>query len=160
MRREEERNFLIIFVLVFLMIMLTYGTGCAPKNGKDGATGAIGSTGPSGSPGAAGPQGNEGPSGPQGSMGPMGPAGSPGVAGNNGLNGVDASPTTIVQLCPGVTSYPGVFVEVAICLQGSLYGVYSDHGGFLTYLPPGRYSSNGIGSACNLTIQPDCVVTH
>ena len=84
----------------------------------------------------------------------QGPQGAP------GSNGSDATPVTIVQLCPGSTSYPGVFVEVAICLQNELWGVYSANGGFLTKLPPGNYNSNAIGSACNLTVQANCVVSH
>lgn len=106
------------------------------QNGADGSNGQNGSDGQDGAPGATGPQG------------PTGPAGSPGTQ------------ITVVTLCPGVTSYPGVFVEIALCMNNNLYGVYSANGGFLTYFPPGNYSSNGIGSSCNLTIQPNCIVSH
>ncbi len=95
----------------------------------------------------------------KGDRGDTGPIGIPGDS-IVGPPGQDATPTTIVTLCPGVTIYPGVFVEVAICLQGKLYGVYSANGGFLTELVPGTYSSNAIGSACNLTIGSNCVVSH
>lgn len=92
--------------------------------------------------------------------GAVGTPGQNGNDGSDGQDGVDATPVTIVTLCPGVTSYPGVFVEVAVCLQGNLYAVYSVPNAFLTYIPPGNYTSNGIGSSCNLTVHPNCVVTH
>lgn len=95
-----------------------------------------------------------------GTAGVKGDPGQNGIDGQNGKDGADATPVTMVQLCPGVQSYLGVFVESAICLNGKLYGVYSANGGFLTELPPGTYSSNAIGSACNLTIGANCVVTH
>jgi len=66
---------------------------------------------------------------------------------------------TVVQLCPGVPSYPGVFVEVAFCINNELYAVYSSPV-FLTLLTPGAYSSTAIGSACNLTVEPGCVVVN
>lgn len=109
-----------------------------------------------------GPRGSEGKPGAVGASGPAGSTGAQGEAGRDGLNGSDgqdASPVTIVPLCPGVSNY-GAFVEVGICLNGSLYGVYSDHGRFMTLLAPGHYSSNAIGSACNLTVGPNCTVTH
>lgn len=89
-----------------------------------------------------------------GAPGSQGPIGSPGVPGSPG------TVVTIVNLCPGVTVYPSAFVETALCIQGNLYGVYSANDGFLTYFPPGNYASNAIGSACNLTIEPNCVVSH
>lgn len=82
--------------------------------------------------------------------------GDPGV---QGPKGADGTTITLVQLCPGVSNY-GTFIEVAMCIDDNLYGVYSANNGFLTYLPPGNYTSNAIGSACNLTIQPHCVVSH
>lgn len=82
-------------------------------------------------------------------VGPTGPA---------GRDGVDATPTTIVKLCPGTASYPAVFIEVGLCLQGKLYGVYSANGGFLTLLTEGTYHSNAIGSACNFRVKANCVV--
>lgn len=81
-----------------------------------------------------------------------------GINGNNGANGTDATPVTVVPLCPGVSNY-GAFVEVGVCINGELYGVYSANGGFLTKLANGSYSSNAIGSACNLTVT-GCVVTN
>lgn len=82
-----------------------------------------------------------------------------GSNGANGTNGTNASPVTIVNLCPGVNSYPGVFIEVAFCINSELYGVYSSNGGFMTKLSDGNYSSNAIGSSCSLTIN-GCSVTH
>lgn len=103
---------------------------------------------PDGAPGVAG------------EVGQQGAAGTPGLNGSDGQNGQDATPVTVVQLCPGVTTYASVFVEVALCLNGSLYGVYSANGGFLTYLPPGAYNSNAIGSACSLVVGDNCEVSN
>lgn len=86
--------------------------------------------------------------------------------GTNGLNGSPGAPgapgtvVSVVQLCPGVPSYPGVFVEVGVCISNQLYGVYSIPNAFFTLLPPGNYTSSGIGSACNLTVKAGCIVTH
>lgn len=85
-----------------------------------------------------------------------GETGPQGLQGPQGANGAAA---TVVPLCPGVSNY-GVFVEVALCLNDSLYAVYSANGGFLTLLAPGNYSSNAIGSACNLTVAAHCKVSH
>jgi len=79
------------------------------------------------------------------------------LQGPKGDPGKDADPIKVVQLCPGSSNY-GVFIEVAICQNNQLWGVYSANGGFLTMLPPGRYSSNGIGSACNFTVLDNCQV--
>jgi len=86
-----------------------------------------------------------------GGLGPVGPKGSPGL---------DATPVEAIQLCPGVDTYPSVFTEYALCLDNQLYAVYSIPNAFLTLLTPGSYTSKGIGSACNLTVAPNCVVTH
>lgn len=82
--------------------------------------------------------------------------GPPGASGPAGLNGTTI---TVVQLCPGMSTYPGVFVEDALCVDNELYGAYSIPGAFLTALPDGEYTSQGIGSACNLIIT-GCNVTH
>lgn len=86
--------------------------------------------------------------------------GMPGPQGLQGDAGQDATPVAMVQLCPGVTTYPSVFVEYAACIGNKLYGVYSANGGFLAYLPEGTYTSNAIGSSCNLTIGPNCQITN
>jgi hypothetical protein len=83
----------------------------------------------------------------QGQSGPQGPAGANGTA------------ITIVQFCPGVTpTYPTTFPEVGFCINDNLYAVYSANDGFLTEVTPGAYNSNAIGSACNFTVLPNCVV--
>src|SRR5271165_5495559 len=65
-----------------------------------------------------------------------------------------------VQFCPGNTTYPNEFNEVGICYMGNLYGVYSANNGFLTYIPPGYYSSNAIGSSCNFYVNSNCVISY
>lgn len=81
-----------------------------------------------------------------------------------GPKGDDGSPGTVItpiNLCPGfVPSYPNVFPEYALCIQGNLYGVYSANGGFLVKMPPGTYSSNGINASCTLTVGANCAVSH
>lgn len=107
-----------------------------------------------------GPPGADGVPGINGVDGQNGTNGTDGVPGLDGQDGISPPTPYMVHLCPGVTAYPSVFVEVALCLNNKLYGVYSANGGFLTYLPPGTYSSNAIGSACNLTVGADCQVTN
>lgn len=87
----------------------------------------------------------------QGNAGPSGAPGSPGL---------NATPVTLIQLCPGTPVYPSTFIEYAICIDSQLYGVYSQNGGFLSLLLPGSYTSDGINSTCNLTILPNCGVTN
>ncbi len=108
-----------------------------------------------------------GPEGVQGGKGDVGIPGTPGQsivgpigpAGMNGLNGQDGTIVTPVKLCSEAPSYPSVFPEYALCLQGILYGVYSTHGGFLAELPNGDYNSHAVGSTCNLHIS-GCTVTE
>lgn len=95
--------------------------------------------------------------GPKGDTGDRGKDGVPGSVGDVGPKGADGEIATVVQLCPGSSNY-GVFIEVALCINHSLFGVYSDHGGFMTYLAPGNYYSNGIGSACNFKVLSNCEV--
>lgn len=76
------------------------------------------------------------------------------------LNGIDANSVSVVVLCPGTTLYPGTFVEVGFCIDGKLYATYSANGGFSTEIPPGTYSSNGIGSSCTFTVGENCNVTY
>lgn len=102
----------------------------------------------------------EGPAGRPGASGLDGSNGKAGQDGTNGRDGMDASPVTVVELCPGTTTYPSVFVEVAFCIGGKLYGTYSANGGFSTELVPGNYNSNAIGNSCNLTVGVNCVITH
>ena len=81
-----------------------------------------------------------------------------GQQGATGAAGTNATSVTIVPLCPGVSNY-GTFIEIGLCMNSKLYGVYSANNGFLTYLASGSYSSNAIGSACNLVIN-GCTVSH
>lgn len=112
----------------------------------------LGCVGPSGSNGADGTNGLRGDVGPKGDVGNTGPQGPVGTPGNN------ATPVTIVQFCPGVPSYPSVFIEIGFCLNGQVYGTYSANGGFSTLLPPGAYTSNGIGSRCDFILLLNCVI--
>lgn len=141
---------LLLFALAYVFSI----TGCAPPGHSTTYT-LI--QGPKGDTGVQGPTGNAGPTGPRGLQGLtiVGPQGPAGIA---GLNGTNAS-IGIVPLCPGVSNY-GTFVEIGLCINHDLYGVYSANGGFMTYLAPGNYSSNAIGSACNLTVHTNCVVAH
>jgi hypothetical protein len=82
-----------------------------------------------------------------------------GAVGLTGASGTNATPISIVQLCPGAPIYPSVFMETALCIDGKLEGVYSANGGFLTTLNDGSYNSNAIGSTCNLTVK-GCIVSH
>lgn len=95
-----------------------------------------------------------------GCNGERGAQGATGLAGSAGPAGLDGQPARVITLCPGVTAYPGIFVETALCINNRLYGVYSSNGGFLTELPPGVYSSATIGSACTVTIASNCQVVN
>jgi hypothetical protein len=91
----------------------------------------------------------------------QGPQGVPGTNGSNGTDGTPGTAFTIVQFCPNVVpTYPTTFPEVGFCIQGSLYAVYSANDGFLTEIPPGTYTSNAVGSACNFTVAANCAVSN
>jgi hypothetical protein len=120
---------------------------CNGSNGADGQQGVAGNDGATGPQGDPGTNGNDGATGPQGN------------AGTNGNDGTNATPVSIVQLCPGTSTY-GTFIEVGFCIGGDLYGTYSANGGFSTLIAPGSYSSSAINSSCSLTVHPNCVVTH
>ncbi len=112
--------------------------GCA---GQTGSPGYNGSNGVDGAPGATGPKGDTGDTGAQ------------------GPKGADGTVVITVQFCPGaVATYPSVFPEYGICLNNQIFAVYSANGGFLALIPPGVYSSNAIGSACNFTVAENCVI--
>lgn len=117
------------------------GNGCVSQgyNGRDGA---------------------QGPQGERGEDGADGQDGLDGVNGNDGRDGTNGTQISVVKLCPGETIYPSVFVEVAFCIDGKLYATYSTHGGFSTEIPPGNYLSNTVGSRCNFTVEPLCVVRN
>jgi len=80
--------------------------------------------------------------------------------GSNGTNGTNGTVITPVQLCKNpVTTYSNTFAEVAFCINGKLYGVYSANDGFLSPLPNGTYSSDGINASCTFTIT-GCTVSN
>jgi hypothetical protein len=83
-----------------------------------------------------------------------------GKDGTNGLNGAPGTKITSVQFCPGNVTYPTIFPEIGFCIEGNLYAVYSANDGFLTEIPPGQYLSNAIGSSCNFTVLPNCVISN
>lgn len=143
---NSQNNLTATVVFGLLVLALTLGTvGCAKGDRGDvGATGSVGSQGVAGNDGSTG---SVGATGPRGEVGP------------SGTNGADGQPAQVVALCPGVSTY-GTFVEVALRINGKLYAVYSANGGFLTYLAPGAYSSNAIGSACSFTVTADGQVAH
>lgn len=124
-------------VVVYCLVL----SACGPR-GRDGVNGS------------AGPRGEAG------EVGAHGIAGTDGSNGSDGQNGQDATPVTVVTLCPGNTEYPSIFVEVAFCIGGKLYGTYSANGGFSTELAPGHYSSTAIGSSCNFTVGDNCSVVY
>ncbi len=78
----------------------------------------------------------------------------------NGTPGINGTVITPIQLCQGTTVYPSTFVEVGFCIQNKLYAVYSANNGFLTEVVPGAYTSNAIGSRCDLTVQNNCVIVN
>jgi hypothetical protein len=106
--------------------------------------------GPKGDTGATGAQGQQGVQGEQGNVGPQGEV---------GPQGADGTSITVVKFCSQTASYPSTFPEVGLCINGSLFAVYSTNGGFLALLPNGTYSSNGVGSSCTFTVN-GCTVSH
>jgi len=122
-------------------------TACQGPQGDRGGQGAVGAPGQT----IIGP------------VGATGPSGAPGLNGSNGLNGTNGTPGTqvdIVQFCPGSTNYASEFNEVGYCINGQIYAVYSANDGFLSLIPPGTYSSNGINSSCSFVVGPNCEVTN
>lgn len=101
-----------------------------------------------------GPQGNTG------DTGPTGATGSPGSTGPQGVPGAPGTQVSAVQFCPGyVPTYPTVFPEVGLCINGKLYAeYYAPPSSGLVYIPPGYYSSTQTGAPCNFTVKPNCVV--
>lgn len=92
--------------------------------------------------------------------GPQGPQGATGATGLQGPPGANGTQITVIQFCPGTPSYPSTFPEVGLCINEQIYAVYSANDGFLTLVTPGYYASNAIGSACNFTVLPNCVVQN
>lgn len=143
-------------ITLFLVLSACQGkkgdVGQTGSKGDTGAPGLTGPQGPTGAIGATGPSGATGPAGVGGSQGPQGPKGDQGTPGLDNL-------ITTVQFCSGVTPfYPSTFPELGFCIDNKLYGVYSANDGFMVYLPPGTYYSNGINASCTFTIKPNCIV--
>lgn len=114
-----------------------------------------------GKDGAQGQQGLAGMNGIDGIAGAVGATGAQGIQGAQGPAGANGTVITPVEFCPGVTPvYPSVFPEYGLCINDQLYGVYSANDGFMALLPPGAYTSNAVGSACNFTIAAHCSVTQ
>lgn len=169
------------YFLVLLSAALLFSASCGQTRYIPGPPGV---TGPTGAYGDLGPQGNPGvmgPTGPQGVAGATGPTGANGADGQpctvastptgseitcpdgssvSVLNGIDPTPIAVVQFCPGATSYPNTFLEYGLCLQDSIYGVYSANGGFLALIPAGQYTSNAINSRCNFTVLAHCQISY
>ena len=164
-------------VIILTILMLT---ACGPR-GRDGARGQTGLQGVSGASGAEGSPGygctvKTLPTGSQealngGSLITCGDGssslvlnGSNGTNGSDGAQGQAGTPGTVVapvQFCSGLTaSYPNTFPESGFCINNKMFGVYSDHGGFMAELPPGTYSSYGINASCTFTIGNNCAVSQ
>ena len=78
----------------------------------------------------------------------------------NGAVGTSGTVISPVQFCPRSTEYAtGTFSEVGFCIDGKLYAVYSDHGGFMSVIPNGTYSSNGENSSCVFKVD-GCNITR
>jgi hypothetical protein len=95
-----------------------------------------------------------------GATGATGSQGATGATGQNGSNGTNATLVTVVQFCENTTVYPSTFSEVGVCLGGQLYAVYSLNDGFLSLIPPGAYSSDGVNSSCTFTVGTNCTISQ
>lgn len=124
------------------LISCTDGSSTVVSNGADGSNGTDGNDGADGHNGTNGINGIDGHN------------------GTDGTPGINATPITVVNFCPGVTTYPSTFVEVGFCISNQLYAVYSENNGFMVLVPPGNYSSNAHGSSCTFTVLPNCIVGH
>lgn len=141
-RDELEKLFKVAIVISFMFCMLVVMNGCGQTTGRDGHSCTASS--------------NE-----VGTYITCTDGSSTFIKnGIDGRDGEDASGVSVVVLCPGTTVYPGTFVEVGFCIDGKLYATYSANGGFSTEIPPGTYSSNGIGNSCTFTVGPNCQVTY
>lgn len=85
--------------------------------------------------------------------------GTTGGQGIQGLPGTNATSVTVVQLCPGTTTY-GHFIETALCVDNSLFAVFWNGQAFMTLIPPGAYYSTSNYVACNFTVGANCTVSH
>jgi hypothetical protein len=168
---EQQTKEIAIFCAVMggICIVASQLSGC----GREGPMGAQGNTGPTGAAGsnctvtsvaASGiaPNGGSLISCPDGteSLVLNGTTGATGATGLQGPTGANGTIVTAAQFCPGSTSYPNEFNEVGFCIGGNIYAVYSTNDGFLSEVPPGEYSSDGVNSSCTFTIGSNCQVTQ
>lgn len=120
------------------------------QNGADGSNGINGTNGNNGATGSTGATGDQGQPGPQG------------IQGIAGAPGTNATPVTMLQFCAGYTpTYPSVFPEDGLCLNGVVYAIYDQANGYdyLSEIPPGRYESSTTGASCSFTVSSNCVVS-
>lgn len=177
---NQQTKQIAIFCTVMggICIIASQLSGC----GREGPMGAQGNAGPTGAPGsnctvtsvaANGVAPNGGSliscsdgteslvlNGTTGTTGASGATGATGATGPQGPAGTNGTIVTAVQFCPGSTSYPNEFNEVGFCIGGNIYAVYSTNDGFLSEVPPGEYSSDGVNSSCTFTIGSNCQVTQ
>lgn len=90
-----------------------------------------------------------------------GSIGATGPQGPTGASGQDSTPITMVKFCPNITAqYSSSFPEWGIKIGTQIWAVYSQNGGFLTLLVPGRYTTTGVGSNCNFTVNNDGTLSY
>jgi hypothetical protein len=164
---------------IIVLISLFIFTGCGSPfftAGPPGVQGPTGVAGANGAPGAdctvtsiaagqAAPNGGSLIQCPGGSQSLVlnGTNGQNGAQGSTGAQGSAGTPGTIitsVQFCAGTTNYPSNFFEVGFCISNTLYAVYSQNDGFLTEVPPGSYTSDGINASCNFTVGENCAISY
>lgn len=93
--------------------------------------------------------------------GTNGTDGAVGQKGDTGPAGQNATPVTMVKLCPEAGSYPSTFPEYAFDFAGTLYATYWDgHNAWTSELYPGSYSSTSTSAPCNFTVNADGTITH
>lgn len=159
------------------LLLIIILTSCVGPTGQKGSQGDVGQTGLNGSgcnilpmiANASWPNGgfyvicgttsafiSNGAEGTAGNNGVDGQKGDKGDPGDQGIPGVAGTRIIPIQFCVGFTpTYPYVFPEAGLIIDGIVYGVYSANDGFLAPLPPGVYMSNGINASCTFTINPD-----
>jgi hypothetical protein len=94
-----------------------------------------------------------------GAAGAAGQTGATGATGATGPQGLPGTNITWVQFCTSCTAtYPSDFPEGAFCINNNLYAVYSANDGFMSLLPPGEYSSDGINCSCTFTVAANCKI--
>lgn len=104
--------------------------------------------------------GPQGPKGDKGDTGNQGIPGSQGFQGNPGIPGVPGTQITAVQFCVGYTpTYPSLFPEIGLCINGNLYAeYYAPPSSGLVLLLPGYYRSTQTGAPCNFTVKSNCII--